>query len=307
MRSWTECMLMLPRITVRIVVVFIAVMAFFPVTTKAQQARDFLNAPANTFSAYVDFVFTRGQSAPSADVSLPNDLTLSRLISPNVLYHSSFHKRYAGVAVAFPYTRVKDANGNEKTSGFTDPSITFHMNIFGLPSLTKEEIATATPQTFLTAHLTVTPPLGSYDRNSPVNTGSNRWSFTPLFNLDITRDKGVSWIDLYGRVTFFTDNNEFRGSHKLSQKPLLVLTGHYSHNIGKRFWASIGVNYDYGGESSINNVRQNNPANGFRPAASFSTKIGKRRITLTYENTATKVQDAPRNGLLRLRFSTPLF
>ena len=90
-------------------------------------------------------------------------------------------------------------------------------------------------------HLTVNAPLGSYDRNSSVNTGGNRWAFTPVVNLGITPDKGISWIDLYVGGRFVTDNNAFRGNNVLLQNPLGVLRAHYSHNIRKGMWAGIGV------------------------------------------------------------------
>jgi hypothetical protein len=285
----------------------VAFVACFPVATSAQMARDFLNAPVDTFGGYVDFVFTRGQSAPSSDLPLPNDLVLTRLASPNILYHFPLRKRYAGVSTALPYSRVRAVDGEIDTVGISDPTFSYHMNIFGLPAFTRDEMATAIPQTFLTAHLIVSAPLGSYDRNAPVNVGSNRWSFTPLVNLDITLDKGVSWIDVYAQGRFFTNNTEFQVDKTLSQDLLLVLTAHYSHNIGKRFWASIGVHYDHGGETSIDNVPQNNTANGIRPAASFSTKFRNGRMTFTYENTASKPDDAPRNALVKIRFSSPLF
>ena len=54
----------------------------------------------------------------------------------------------------------------------------------------------------------------------------------------------MPWIDLYAGGRFFTNNNEFRGNNQLSESELGVLTVHYSHNIGKRMWASISVHYD---------------------------------------------------------------
>jgi hypothetical protein len=179
--------------------------------------------------------------------------------------------------------------------------------VFGSPALRLEEFPKAVPKTFSSFHLTVSAPLGSYDRNSPVNTGANRWSFTPVVNLDITPDKGVSWIDLYAGGRFVTNNNAYLGNHVLPQNPLGVLTVHYSHNIGKRMWASIGVHYDNGGRSFINHIPQNDYANGFRSAVAVSRRFGKFGVTLRYENTASKPNAGPTNGLLSLRLAAPLF
>jgi hypothetical protein len=294
----------------RIVVVFVAFAAFLacrPVTTMAQTPREYLNTPVNQFAGFIEFVFSRAQSATSADLPLPNDLTISRVTVPYLLYSFPLNKKYAGVDVTAPFVRVRAADGSFETYGFTDPSFAFHMNIFGLPAVTKEEIATFVPQNLMSIHFKVNVPIGSYDRNRPVNVGGNRWAFTPLVNLNITPDKGVSWIEVYAQGKFFTDNHEFRGNQKLSQKPVLVLTGHYSHNIGKRYWASIGTNYDYGGETSINGIEQNNIANGLRPMVAISGVFGGIRLTLRYENTSTKDNDAKRNSAVAIRVAALLF
>lgn len=156
-------------------------------------------------------------------------------------------------------------------------------------------------------HLTVNAPLGSYDCNSAVNAGANRWAFTPIFNLDITPDNGVSWIDLYAGARFFTNNNAFLGSNQLSQNPLLVLTAHYSHNIGKEMFAAIGVHYDNGGQSFINHVPQDDYANGFRLQVAIGRRFGKFSVVLRYENTASRPNAAPTNSLFSLRLAGPLY
>jgi hypothetical protein len=238
---------------------------------------------------------------------LPNDLSVSRTIAPYFLYSFSQRKKYGAVSLSTPISRVRDADGIEKTSGFADPNIGFHANIFGLPALKRDEMATFVPGNLVSVHLNVTVPLGSYDRNRTANVGANRWSFTPLVNLNITPDKGVSWFEVYAAGKFFTDNNEFRGNNKLSQKPIMTLTGHYSHNIGRKMWASIGTSYDYGGESFINDVGQNNTAKGFRPIVAVNRRVGRFSITVRYENTSTRSNEARSNGLLGIRVATLLF
>lgn len=307
MRDWLRCVPTLPRIRLRFVGAFVAFVMCFAVTARAQGAREYLNTPVNQLIGNTEFMFTRSQSATFADLDLPDDLTLSRLTIPYFLYSFPINKRYGGISVTTPFTRVRAADGSFETTGFADPAFAFHMNLFGLPALTKDQIGTWDPKTFLSAHITVNPPIGSFDRDSPVNVGTNRWAFSPLVNLNIPLEKGVQWIEVYASGKFYTDNDKFQGNKTLSQKPLLILTGHYSHNIGTRYWASIGANYDYGGETSINNVEQNNTANGLRPSAAISGKFGVIRITVRYENTSTREIDARRNGLVSLRVAYPLF
>jgi hypothetical protein len=287
------------------------VVMFLPVKMRAQgpPARDYLNTPIYQVRTFADFVFTNGETAAASDIPLPNNVTITRNGFLSFLYSFPLGDKYGGVGVSAGYARVKVSGpfGNVQTWGFTDPSITFHANFFGAPALRLEEYPKATPQTYSSFHLTVNAPLGSYDSNSSVNTGANRWAFTPVLNLDITRDKGVSWIDLYAGGRFVTDNNAFQGSNVLSQRPLGVLTVHYSHNIGKKMWAAIGVHYDNGGQSYVNNVAQHDYANGFRPALAVNRRFGKFSFTLRYENTASRPNAAPTNGLLSFRIGAPLY
>jgi hypothetical protein len=184
--------------------------------------------------------------------------------------------------------------------------VTFHVNFFGAPALRRDQFQSAIPQTYFSFHATITAPLGSYDSNSLVNVGGNRWTFTPLFNLDITRNEGVSWLDLYVGARFFGNNNDYNGTNQLSQHPLGTLTAHYSHNIGEKMWISVGVFYDQGGETFINNVPQHDGASGFRPSVSISRRFSKFRITLRLDGTASRPADASTNRTLALKIAAPL-
>lgn len=309
MRLFAECKFRMTRGTLSSMVV--ALVTLSPVATRAQgpPARDYLNTPVYQVRFFGDFVASNAQTAASSDVPLPNNVTVSRNGFFSLLWSFPLVGKYGGVGVNAGYARVKfnGAVGSAQTWGFTDPSITFHANFFGSPALRLEDYPKAVPKTFSSFHLTVNAPLGSYDRNSSVNTGGNRWAFTPVVNLGITPDKGVSWIDLYVGGRFVTDNNAFRGNNVLTQSPLGVLTAHYSHKIGKRMWAGIGVHYDNGGKSYVNHISQHDYANGFRPALIVGRRFGKFSVGFRYENTASKPNAAPTNGLLSLRFSGPLY
>lgn len=290
------------RVSVCLAVVIIA-----PLTARAQGAREYLNTPVDQWSGYVELMFTRSESAASSGLPLPNDLAVSGVTVPYVLYSFPWRKKYAGVSLAAPFTRVRAANGTLETSGFSDPGIAFHANLRGLPALRKEELAKYVPRTIVSVHFTVNVPIGKYDRNEPVNTGANRWAFTPLVNVDIPIRKGKAWLDLYASGRFFTDNHQFQGNKTLSQKPLFTISGHFSHDVGKRYWVSAGSNYDIGGESSINGIQQHNGVNGFRPRLAVSGRFGGIRLTLSYENTKTTETASSRNGLVGIRVAFLLF
>jgi hypothetical protein len=70
---------------------------------------------------------------------------------------------------------------------------------------------------------------------------------------------------------------------------------------------AIGANYDYGGETSIDHVAQDNKADGLRPTGAISTVFGPFRVGLRYENTSTSATDARRNGMWDVRVAMLLF
>jgi hypothetical protein len=302
-RFWMT--LLPPKTPLSMVVVFVA---FFSAAARAQSPgpRDYLNTPVNQTIAWVDYVATSAETV-SADLPLPNNESVSRVVAPTIMASFPFQNRYSGVSLTWPYSKVEvdGPAGKLETSGFNDPAIAVHANIFGLPALQRDQIAQWDPHTFLTFHLTVNPPLGEYDRNAPVNTGANRWAFTPLLNLNIPLNKGVSWVEVYGWGRFFTDNGEFQGNNLLSQNPLGSGAAWYSHNLGKKMYAAIGGYYDYGGETFVNHIAQRDTANGFRGSVGISRKIGNFRVGFRYENTASKPNASPSSALLVLKVSLP--
>ena len=117
--------------------------------------------------------------------------------------------------------------------------------------------------------------------------------------------KGSAWIeaDAWGR--FFTSNNEFQGDNVLPQDPLGIVALWYSHNLGRKTYAAIGAYYDYGGETYVNHISQHDSAHTFRPSVAINRKVGKFVLSLRYENTASRSNAAPWNGLLDLRVGLP--
>jgi Putative MetA-pathway of phenol degradation len=300
--------MMLHRISLGIA---LGLLTLYPVTTMAQSAgaRDYSNTPVNDARFFIDLLDTKADTVAEANLALPNNEAVVRTGVASLLYSFPIGSQYGGVALSGGGATVKvnTPSGNIQTTGFTDPGLTFHVNIFGAPALRPDQFLSATPQTYLSFHFTTNAPLGSYDRNSPVNVGGNRWAFTPLLNLSITRDEGVSWVDLYAGVRFFTNNNDFLGNQQLSQNPLGILTAHYSHNIGQKMWVSIGVFYDKGGETFINNVPQHDAASGFRPTVAISRAFGKFRVTLRLDDTSATPDAAPTNRTVSLKIGGPLF
>src|SRR5271169_4555814 len=118
-----------------------AFLTFLPATTRAQGARDYLNIPVKSASVFFDFVKTNSETSAESDLSLPNNEAISRFGVITGLWSFPLAGRYDGVALTGGYAsvNVKGPLGKLDGSGFTDPSITFHANIFGAPALTREQ------------------------------------------------------------------------------------------------------------------------------------------------------------------------
>jgi len=293
----------------------LVLLALFSTAAKAQSAapRDYLLGPVGSGSSrlFLDYIYSGSETTASSNLPLPNNEALSQTGVATVLFPFAMWDHYFAVSASGGGATVKAINPSAGTetssSGFIDPSMTFHTNFFGGPALTAEQFASFVPVNFASFHLTVNAPLGSYDANAPVNVGSNRWAFTPVVNLSLTPDEGVSWVEFYAGGRFFTSNDTYKSNSKLTQDPLGIFTVHYSHNIGQYIWAGVGFYYDSGGETFINGIPQHNAAKGIRPSATISGRIGSYRLTLRYDNTASTPNADPASGLISLRLSAPLF
>src|ERR1700692_3394899 len=94
----------LPKTPLSFVVAFIT---FFPVGTKAQSPRDYLNTPVDAAVLQLDFLNTNTETASASDLPLPNNLAVSLLGAGTFLWSYPLGDRYGGVAVTGCYTKVK--------------------------------------------------------------------------------------------------------------------------------------------------------------------------------------------------------
>jgi hypothetical protein len=130
-------------LSIVVALVTVALVTLFPVTTRGQgapAARDFLNTPVNAGSFFLDYIHNEAETEAASDLPLPNNETLSRLGLATILWSFPLRNRYAGVQLSGGYTSIQGAGplGNVEASGFIDPSLGFHANIFGLPALTED-------------------------------------------------------------------------------------------------------------------------------------------------------------------------
>jgi Putative MetA-pathway of phenol degradation len=195
--------------------------------------------------------------------------------------------------IALPYSWAQASGkvfGNDSSttrSGFGDMRFRISTLFLGAPAVTREEFAKSSPQTVMGASLTVTAPTGQFFSDKLINLGTNRWSFKPELGLSYLVTK--QWyIDLYAGVWFFTVNNSFfPGNNVRSQEPLLTFQTHVSYNFNPLMWAAIDFTYYTGGQSSVNDVYNDDRQNNTRVGATFNFPISKQSaIKLAYSTGA---------------------
>jgi hypothetical protein len=215
----------------------------------------------------------------------------------------NFWGRTGGVSVILPHVDITTKAGPFQTGarGAGDIGFAWEINLFGAPALTREQMKTWKPETFASLHLVGTAPLGRYNAQKFVNTGANRWSFTPTINYSYTPDAGWTWLELYVSGKFFSENNDGFGGSRLSQRPVLALEGHASRNLTSDFWVSLDAYYDLGGETFRNGVGRNDAANTVRLGAGVGVRTWKGgQIMLNYDRTVAKPNSQPDGQSFRL-------
>ncbi|MGH7104654.1 MAG: transporter [Acetobacteraceae bacterium] len=280
---------------------------WFPRCALAGSARDYLNAPIDSWFAFYN--------AGASFLVTPEDgLDVTARTRTNVVMQSlmltrtmNFWGRTGGFSIVLPYLYVAASSGSNGISvhGVSDIGFLWQINIFGGPALTPQEFASFVPQTFSSFHLYVGTPLGQYQPSRALNPSSNRWTIRPTINFSYTPDRGWTWLEAYATVAFFTANNDFQagGASRLAQRSLFILEGRASRNITPRIWLSADAYYNVGGETSIDRVPQDNAANTLGLGAGMGASLWRGGdLVLNAESVVAKPASEPYAWGVRLTF-----
>ena len=277
----------------------------WPGIARAGSARDYLNAPVDTWLLTLNASYTTSVTPEDGTDTIPgvrSNVFAQSIVLTRVM---DFLGRTGGLSIVLPYAWIGTSAGpfRASTNGVSDVGFLFQMNIFGGPALTREEFRFFVPQTFSSFHLLVTTPLGTYEPTSPINPSANRWMISPTINFSYTPDQGRSWIETYVAGRFFGNNNNFlvNGAQTLSQKPLLRLEEHVSRNLTDALWLSIDAYYNLGGETYIDGLEQDNMANTVRLGAGMGLRLWQGAdFVVNYERVVAKPASEPYSQTVRL-------
>ncbi|WP_420008960.1 transporter [Xanthomonas sacchari] len=247
---------------------------------RADGARDWENVPVDTNLLFVYYTYARNEIA--FDPALPVDGAQLESHLGIVRYARTFAvgSRIGGVQVLMPYGRVTGSIDGTRlrtsASGTGDATGIFLVNVFGAPALTAQEFRGWTPGAYLTASIAVTAPTGSYEPDSTLNLGKNRWSYKPQLAYGVPLGEGTL-LAINGNVQLYGDADN-PGEAASEQKPLYGLDMHLSKDVGTRIWLSADANYAHGGRSGSGGVWKDNAQRTLKLGLSgnyaFSPRVG---------------------------------
>jgi hypothetical protein len=184
------------------------------------------------------------------------------------------YSRLSGTAMAFGLPRERDV------SGLHDPRFRFSVNFYGAPAVSVEEFAGYQQDLLVGASIQVSAPLGQYDDDKLVNLGNNRWYVKP--DIGISKAWGDLAVELSAGVYLFSENDDYYGGQTLEQEPLYTTQLHVTYNFGRGVWAALSGTYDYGGQTTVDSVRNDDSASNSRVGATLALPVDRNNSIKLY-------------------------
>jgi hypothetical protein len=105
---------------------------------------------------------------------------------------------------------------------------------------------------------------GTYSSDELFNLGTNRFTFQFGLPMAIPLNKNrarATWLEVAPSLQIFGDNNDparTSSADKVEQAPLFIVENHLSHNFTPKLWAAANLRFQYGGETSADDVKDDN-------------------------------------------------
>lgn len=158
-------------------------------------------------------------------------------------------------------------------SGLGDPRARLSVNLYGAPALSLQDFAHYEQDLVIGASVQVSAPGGQYDADRVVNLATNRWSIKP--DIGFSKAFGDVTLDFTGSVTLYSDNNNYYGGKTLEVDPVYAVQSNLSYTFAKGAWASLGVTYYAGGESTVDGVAKDNAVNNSRVGLTLAQPLDR--------------------------------
>ncbi len=147
-----------------------------------------------------------------------------------------------------------------KESGIADPYLAMRVGLIGSPALSPAEFVKHRPGFQMSGLVGVYLPAGDYDRDRPVNLGTNRWGYRfglPMI-VPFASPASRTALEIVPSVVFYGDNTDPFRADLREQDPLYVVESHLTRNFTPKFWAGLDLRFQYGAETTTDRVPDGN-------------------------------------------------
>lgn len=203
--------------------------------------------------------------------------------------------------------------GSGTSSGLGDLQIGGVLGLVGSPALAPDAFATFEPRMTMGLFARVFFPTGDYSNQTPVNLGSNRFSFqvglptTFVLSGGSYRDPALTALEVFPTLTFYEDNDDPFGADSASKDPLFSVEAHLTRNFNQTFWISGDLLFREGGETTTDGLADDNGTRGLSGGASagFVVLNGRLSVILSYNTVIERTDDGPDGWFFRTAVVAP--
>jgi hypothetical protein len=254
------------------------------VLAQGEGARVYLPAPVGTNALSLTYMDMKSNMNFAGNIYVPGAEISSNVYALNYNRYFSVKGRLAeiwltgiGGDVAGDVRNTVRGDFSSSNSGIADPYAAMRVGLIGAPALDLADFV-KTPYGFqMYALAGISLPWGSYNKNTPLNLSTNRWAFRmglPMA-MPLGEKYGSTWLEINPNMYVYGDNDEpFRADIR-SQDNLYVLENHLSHNFTTKFWGSLDLRYQYGGETTTDGVSDDNKVNTWGGGATLGYSFNR--------------------------------
>lgn len=283
MQQWTRLQ------CARLAACLVALLIALPAAAQRIEPRSYGNAPIGVNFVTVGYGYSTGNVL--TDPSIPLTDVTARISTVLAGYGRSISVFGQSGVIGFvlPWATI-DAEGQLEGQtrqahrvGFGDPVFKVSANLYGAPALDLKDFQGWRQDTIVGVSLTAGAPWGQYDPDRLVNVGTNRWFVTP----EVGVSKAFGPLTLEGAlgVTVFGDNDQYLGSGRKEQEPVVSAQFHGIYDIRPGIWISAGGTHYTGGRTTLNGVEKNDLQQNWRWGATLSVAINRRNALKLYGST----------------------
>ncbi len=237
--------------------------------------RAYWPAPVGTKLFVAGYQYSDGDVL--TDPSLPVDGVESEIEFASLTYQQTFSlfDRTTNLQINLPYA-IGSASGfaegefrSRDISNFADARARLSINLVGAPAMDGAgfQALRAKPRPIFGASVLVSAPTGAWDADRIFNAGANRWAVKPALGLIYPLAPRLL-LEIELGAWLLGDNDEFQGETR-SQDPIYSSSVHVIRRIRPGFWASLDMNYYWGGQTEVGGLTRDDRQENSRIGATL--------------------------------------